>query len=240
MSEAPSLPPRPAPPRNLREQASGWLTWFGPVRIASTAVAVAIVVAGGYWLVRSPAPPTEAGLPVASASSSGSPTSTLPPPSTAVPSTSAPPLEPAVVHVAGAVAVPGVYRLDGDARVHAAIEAAGGPSAEADLNGLNLAAVVADGQRIYVPVAGEVDPSSVPSGPISDGPSSGEAPTGPIDLNRATADVLETLPGIGPATAAAIVDDRDRNGPYASVDDLDRVSGIGPAKLAAIRDLVTV
>ena len=65
-------------------------------------------------------------------------------------------------------------------------------------------------------------------------------PSGPVDLNTATVADLEQLPGVGPATAAAIVDDRTRNGPFASVDDLDRVTGIGPAKLAALRDLVTV
>lgn len=240
MSEA-SLPPRPSPPRSLRDQAVGWLAWIGPIRIVSTVIAVAVVSAGGYWLVRSPAPPTEAGLPIAGPSASPS---TLPPPSTSRAAgtdpgtpTSVPP--PAIVHVAGAVTAPGVYRLDGGARVHAAIDAAGGPTANADLDGLNLAAAIADGQRIYVPLAGEIDPASVPSG-TAPSPDAGVAPSGPIDLNRASADLLETLPGIGPATAAAIVDDRDRNGPFASVDQLDRVSGIGPSKLAAIRDLVTV
>jgi competence protein ComEA len=122
--------------------------------------------------------------------------------------------------------------------VHTAIDAAGGATTVADLDGLNLAAPVVDGQRIYVPIAGEVDPVAVPSGPVAGGDPS--APDAPIDLNRAGIADLETLPGIGPATAAAIVDDRDRNGPFASVDDLDRVPGIGPAKLGALRDLVTV
>ena len=67
-----------------------------------------------------------------------------------------------------------------------------------------------------------------------------EAPSGPVDLNTATAEQLETLPGVGPATAAAIIDDRRRHGPFAAVADLERVPGIGPAKLAAIADLVTV
>jgi competence protein ComEA len=146
-----------------------------------------------------------------------------------------------VVHVAGAVVAPGVHTMGAGDRVSDAVAAAGGAVPEADLDGLNLAAPLADGQRVYVPRIGEVDPASVPNGPSpSGGPLGSAAPAGPVDVNRATADELEALPGVGPATAAAIVDDRDRNGPFASVDDLDRVSGIGPAKLAALRDLVTV
>lgn len=233
-TEPPELPPRPPPPRRSVDLAGAWLAWFGPVRAIVTALSVVAVCAGGYWLVRAPSPPTEAGLPVAT----GSPTSTLAPP-VATPATE--PERPApVVHVAGAVAGPGVYRLAAGARVHTAIEAAGGAAPDADLDGLNLAAPVVDGQRIYVPVVGEIDPVTLPDGP----PPGAEPQTlpsdGPLDLNRATAAELEALPGIGPATAAAIVDDRTRHGPFASVDDLDRVPGIGPAKLGALRDLVSV
>ncbi len=137
---------------------------------------------------------------------------------------------------------PGVFEFDPGERVHDALVAAGGPRVDGDLDGLNLAVPLADGQRVYVPVVGEVDPASVPSNapavPAADAPV--EAAAGPVDLNTATADQLETLPGIGPATAAAIVDDRDQHGPFASVGDLERVPGIGPAKLAAVADLVTV
>lgn len=92
-----------------------------------------------------------------------------------------------------------------------------------------------------MPLLGEVDPATVPSGVSPpDGLSGGASATQPIDLNRATVLEFEALPGVGPATAAAIVGDRDQNGPFASIDDLDRVPGIGPAKLAALRDLVTV
>ena len=256
MHDTPELPPRPAPPRRPAHVASAWLTWFGVGRLAVVACCVVIVAGGGYWLVRSPTPSTEAGLPFAQpgdpASSGGtnSPGATLPAPSvpddtgdTASEASPDPPTS-IVVHVAGAVTGPGVYRLSGDPRVHTAIEAAGGATADADLDGLNLAAPVGDGQRIYVPVAGEVDPADVPSDAIAPIDVGGGAPgaaiaAGPIDLNVASAAELEQLPGVGPATAGAIVDDRDRNGPFASVDDLDRVPGIGPAKLDAIRDLVT-
>jgi competence protein ComEA len=141
-----------------------------------------------------------------------------------------------VVHVAGAVAEPGVYELPAGSRVGAAIETAGGPSRRADPGALNLAAPLADGERVYVPKVGE----TVPRIPVEDAPAGSAAPAGPVDVNRATAEELDQLPGIGPTTAAAIVDHREENGPFASVDDLEAVRGIGPAKLDAIRGLVSV
>lgn len=142
-----------------------------------------------------------------------------------------------VVHVAGAVHRPGVVRVEPGARVLDAIDAAAGPAPDADLHRLNLAAVVVDGQRIYVPLVGEANvPADVPS---ADPP--GEAtPAALIDLNTANADDLETLPGIGPATAAAIIGHRERRGPFLTLDELLDVGGIGPAKLDAIRELVRV
>ncbi|MFP5488934.1 MAG: helix-hairpin-helix domain-containing protein [Acidimicrobiia bacterium] len=232
MSEL-QVPPRPEPPRTVGDTARRWLAWFGLGRLVLAAVSVLVVVGGLAWLVRSEPPPVEASLPLAagiSTSSSTTSTSVAPGPTTVAGR--------AVVHVAGAVRAPGVYQLDGTARVDDAVRAAGGPVGDADLDGLNLAARLVDGQRIYVPVRGEVDPASVSDGvPTAAGT---DAPVGPVDLNTATAAELEALPGVGPATAASIVDDRERNGPFALVDDLDRVAGIGPAKLAALRDLVTV
>jgi competence protein ComEA len=137
-----------------------------------------------------------------------------------------------------------VYELDSSRRVHDAIDRAGGPAESADLDLLNLAQELSDGQRLYVPALGEVGhEGQLYVSPAPDGATEGaeaNAPSGPIDLNRASAADLETLPGIGPATAAAIVDDRERNGPFSSVDDLERVPGIGPSKLGAIRDFVEV
>ena len=132
------------------------------------------------------------------------------------------------VHVSGAVRSPGVYTLDATSRVVDAVDAAGGATAEAELHQLNLAALVVDGQQIRVPIEGEmIVPQAQTSG-------------GPIDLNRADVVALQELPGVGPATAAAIVAHREDSGPFRSVDDLLDVPGIGPAKLAAIADAAVV
>lgn len=242
---------RPDPPETVGERALAWWRWFGPARLVATATSVVVVGLVGFWLVRAPVPAAEATLPMAGATSL--PTVTLPPPTTdpssssgSAPATSAPTDTTIVVHVAGAVADPGVYELDGGARVDEAIGSAGGASPDADLDAVNLAQVLADGQRLFVPVVGTVDHSttpvlSPPGGTVGVGSEPADAtPVGPIDVNRADAAELERLPGVGPATAAAIVDDRERNGPFVTVDDLERVPGVGPAKLAALRDLVTV
>lgn len=233
----PALPPRPSPARSPWAALTGWLSWFGVTRLVLAAVSVAVVAAGAFWLLRTPIPDAATGLPVAGGA--GAPTTaTLPPPTTSAPPSTVRDA-PLLVHVAGAVLHPGVYEVPAGARVDAAVAAAGGVAPDGDADALNLAAPLADGQRVYVPLLGEVDPASVPA--VAVDTSAAAAPVGgPIDLNSAAAADLEALPGVGPATATAIVDDRDRNGPFASVDDLDRVPGIGPAKLAALRDLVTV
>jgi competence protein ComEA len=138
-----------------------------------------------------------------------------------------------MVDVAGAVRHGGVFRLPSDARIVDAIEAAGGVATGANPDAVNLAAHVVDGERIYVPILGEVVPA------VADTPTATTTP-GPVDLNAATVGELDHLPGVGPATAAAIVAHREQFGPFASVDDLASVHGIGPAKLDALRGLVTV
>lgn len=162
--------------------------------------------------------------------------------SVAAPTTTVAPL---VVQVAGAVARPGVYRLGTGARVGDLVDAAGGLSVEADQDRINLAAPLTDGVRIYVLRRGEAEPLPVVGGESGTGTGTGGsklngAPPAPIDLNTATVDQLDQLPGVGPATAAAIVDDRRDHGPFKSVEDLARVRGIGPAKLAALRSRVRV
>ncbi|HEX4982280.1 MAG TPA: helix-hairpin-helix domain-containing protein [Ilumatobacteraceae bacterium] len=222
------LPPRPTPPRSVRESARAWLDWFGITRVVATALAVVVVVGGAWLLVRTPPPAVEATLP---ATSGSAPSATLPVPTLPSAGTETSTF---VVHVAGAVAAPGVYDVRGPARVVDAIEAAGGPTPQAELDSLNLAASLADGQRIYVPVVGEIVV------PVDDGSVGDDASRGPIDLNTATVVELDQLPGVGPATASAIVEHRDEHGPFATVDDLTDVRGIGPAKLDAIRGLVRV
>ena len=128
-----------------------------------------------------------------------------------------------VVHVAGAVASPGVYTLDAGVRVGDAVEAAGGAVEGADLDALNLARVVVDGEQVRVSVQGVATEAN-----------------GLVNVNAADAIELERLPGVGPVLAARIVAYRDAHGPFQSVDALDDVSGVGPAVLEQIRAAATV
>lgn len=141
-----------------------------------------------------------------------------------------------VVHVIGAVARPGVVRIASTARVQDAIVAAGGALPDADLQGVNLAAVVVDGQQIRVPtIAPPPIASTSPSTPAPEA-----APHSPIRLNQASAEELERLPGIGPEMARRIVDFRTQNGPFRTLDDLLAVPGIGPATLEEIKPFLTL
>ncbi|MCF4121570.1 ComEA family DNA-binding protein [Antribacter sp. KLBMP9083] len=144
-----------------------------------------------------------------------------------------------VVHVVGQVNRPGLVTLPEGARIADAVEAAGGPTATADLSGVNLAREVADGEQLRVPAAGEVvaAPDSGGSGAPAAGGAAGD---GIVDLNTADAALLDTLPGVGPVIAERIVTWRDENGPFTSVDELGEVDGIGPALLDKVRDSVRV
>lgn len=141
-----------------------------------------------------------------------------------------------VVHVVGAVAEPGLVRLDAGARVADALDAAGGPTAEADLTAVNLARAVVDGEQIHVPVPGE----ALAPATGGDGAGGVGGGTGLVDVNRADAATLETLPGVGPVLAQRIVAWREEYGPFRHVDDLGEVSGIGPKVLEGLRDHVRV
>mgnify|MGYP002437437448 FL=1 len=146
------------------------------------------------------------------------------------------------VDVDGAVVSPGVYRLKDGARVAQAIDAAGGLTAEADVTGLNRASKVADGQKIYVPKVGEQQAAAAVGGAESSAattPGAGSS-SGLVNINTASAAELQTLSGIGPSMAQSIIDERTKNGAFASVDDLMRVSGIGEKKLAKIKDCICV
>ncbi|WP_043596187.1 ComEA family DNA-binding protein [Frigoribacterium sp. MEB024] len=154
------------------------------------------------------------------------------------------------VHVHGRVAAPGLYELPQGARVVDVVAAAGGFTAEADQAAVNLARVLVDGEQLRVPAVGETvddavvgDGGATAGGPAAGGPVPGGAAAvggGAVDLNLADDAALQTLPGVGPATAAAILSWRDENGRFRSVDDLLGVPGIGPKTLEKLRDRVRV
>jgi competence protein ComEA len=204
-----SAGPRDRALGRLRELIDFW----GSGRLAATAVAALSVTAAGLWLLSPSRPPVEAAIPT------WSPTAGSTEPGAGEP------IVRVTVHVAGAVKRPGVYRLDAGSRVHEAIDAAGGPTAEADTDRVNLAAPLVDGAQVRLPEFGEI------SADWSD-------TEGPVNINSADAATLEGLPGIGPSLARAIIDERERSGPFEGVDDLDRVSGLGPVRIDALRDLV--
>jgi competence protein ComEA len=149
----------------------------------------------------------------------------------------------AVVHVAGAVRKPGVYRLAEGARVQDAVRRAGGAARGADLGAVNLAARVADGQQVVVPKRAPAASAAAAAGEVSAGTGGGGtagaiAQGPPISLSSATLEQLDTLDGVGPATAQKILDWRREHGGFRSVDDLGQVPGIGPKRLAALRERV--
>ena len=143
---------------------------------------------------------------------------------------------PLAVHVAGAVTHPGLYHLEAGSRVADAL-------ARADLDRLNLAARLVDGQKVYVARRGEsgpLPPAGIALGDTSAGDGGGPEPTEPIDLNTAGLAALDSLPGIGPATARAILEERGRRGGFRSTRDLLRIPGIGEGRFARLKDHVRV
>ena len=214
---------------------------FRPVlAIAGAVVAVGMLLAVGAAFLRSASPPPRLTLPRAepgSASSDPGPAPAAGSTGSSVPSTTTPVT--VIVHVAGQVAHPGVYAVPAGARVADAILAAGGAAPGGQPEQLNLAARVSDAERIYVPKEGET-PVAGPAAPPAGGAAGTSAATGPVDLNPATAEQLEALPGVGPATSKAILAYRSTHGRFRSVTELLDVPGIGPAKLEALRPLVRV
>jgi competence protein ComEA len=215
--------------------------------LAGGIVGTVVAIFAAWWLLKAPAPAVEASIPLIGSSSASAPVNPSPvnpmpvnPTSVAtVPPTSAPVT--VTVHIAGAVARPGVYRLEVGSRVDDAVLAAGGATLDADLDNVNLAAPLSDGSHVRIPRIGDQHSSVVqPSGGDGAAGGSPDRPAGPLDLNAATLDELDDLPGIGPATAEAIIATRSARGGFRSVDDLDEVPGIGPTRLERLRPLVTV
>lgn len=207
---------------------SAWSVIVGSVAVAAAALA-------GWWAFATPDPPSvETVLPRADsldAVISVGPSAPESPVSSADATI--------VVHVDGAVGRPGVHELRDAPRVVDAIEAAGGLLDDADRERLNLAAPVADGQRLWVPWVGEEEPAVVSlSGGV---PLAGDdVGAGLVDLNTADQTALETLPGVGPSIAAAILQHRQQKGPFERIEDLLEVAGIGPSRLAQLQPMVTV
>jgi competence protein ComEA len=154
-----------------------------------------------------------------------------------------------VVHAAGAVQRPGVYVMTAGARAADVVFAAGGLAGDADADRVNLAVTITDGSRLYIPRKG-IEVPLVPVEQISGGSPSGsgstagdttgKSATSPINLNTATSEQLDSLPGVGPSTAASIIEYRAKIGRYKSVSQLLDVPGIGEAKLAAMRKRLIV
>lgn len=149
------------------------------------------------------------------------------------------PTEPILAHVSGHVNEPGVVRLQPPARVVDAVEKAGGPTEEADLALINLAQPIEDGAHIHVPAQGERSPVAgiVDGAGVANGSQQMETT---VNINLATQSELETIPGVGPVTAQAIVSWRESNGAFTSVDQLIEVNGIGPKTLEQLREHVRV
>jgi competence protein ComEA len=141
----------------------------------------------------------------------------------------------AYVYVTGAVRHPGVYRLPSWARLDQAVRRAGGPARGADLDGVNLAAKIADGQQVLVPRKG-----AAAAGATVDAEAGSGGPQAPISLNTATPEQLDQLDGVGPATAQKILAWRKEHGGFRSIDDLKQIGGIGPKRFEALKDKVRV
>lgn len=222
----------------IRDVLDRWTpeSWRGarvdPGRLGATALALvaavaAVLAAVAVWSERPRAEPLAA-LPAVAV------------PGVAAGDASAPgPPSPLVVSVSGKVQHPGLVEVPDGARVADVLTAAGGALPGTDLAGLNLARRVVDGEQVAVGVPAAPDAATGAGGGPSR-PASGGPPTGKVDLNAATAEQLDTLPGIGPVTVQRILEWRTRNGRFARVDQLREIEGIGERRFGQLRELVTV
>ena len=163
------------------------------------------------------------------------PASPLPPPPAVSTGVTGLPSGRVVVDVVGAVRRPGLYWLEQGSRIADAVARAGGATRKADMALINLAAPLADGEQVVVPKRGAPGAAAAVGGAAAATPG---VPAGPVHLNTATLEQLDSLPGVGPVTAQKILDHRQEHGAFSSVDELDAVPGIGPARMDTLRDLV--
>ena len=209
------------------------IKWFGLSRLIGSVLSLIAVALAGWWLLRVPPPPPEDSIPIASTAT------TL---SFAVSSPQKIELEAKLVreltvHIAGAVKTPGLYQLRVGARINDGVIAAGGATAQADLDSVNLAMLLSEGEQIYIPKRNE-KPHIIVQPRFTNSNSSNNSTNSQlqisININTATAIELEQLAGVGPSTAKAIIEFRQKNGGFKTVEDLLNVRGIGPAKLSEI------
>jgi competence protein ComEA len=228
----PQPPPFVLPPDGPGSRVRAMLAGAGRQRVAIALLALAALVGGGFVWARAtprPAGATTGQEPVAPSDQ------TLPRAAPDTSATAAPSGEVAV-HVAGRVRRPGLVRLPAGSRVQDAIRAAGGATSGADLNAINLARKLADGEQVRVPAPG--DPAPPPDPAVTPG-GAGATPSAPLDLNTATPEQLDTLPGVGEVTASRIITYRSAH-PFTTVDELLEVPGIGQRRFDQLKDLVTV
>jgi competence protein ComEA len=225
----------------------------GATALALVAAAAAVVAAIGVWVERPRAEPV-GGLPEVAvvaepAATAAAETATVPVPAPAAPTTGSTtvPAEPLVVSVSGRVVRPGLVEVPAGSRVADVLAAAGGPAPGTDLAGLNLARRVVDGEQVAVGVPPAPDALPAAAGgaggavPSAPGPAAGSArPPGKLDLNSATPEQLDALPGVGPVTAQRILEWRTRHGRFARVEQLREIEGIGERRFGQLRELVTV
>lgn len=229
---------------DTRERAARFRTRTG-LGAAAALLVVAALTGGWLWWQSATGTPTVVPLGEVSALSEDEADAPGDPTGPAAPTAGDPAPDSILVHIAGAVVRPGVVELPAGSRLFEAIDAAGGGTSAAEPSRLNLAAVLADGQKVLVPAIGEPDPDNAPSagsaGSATGTGSGGMMPgSGKINLNTAGVAELGTLPRVGPVLAQRIVDWRQQHGTFKNVEELDAVEGVGPKMLETLRPLVTV
>lgn len=202
----------------------------------SCVLAVALVLGGiCYFYFHDPSPPVNPSLNEAELSNSANKEVTSEKPASAEKSQ-----EPIMVDVKGEIKHPGVYQSSMEERVIDVIHRAGGLTNKADESKVNFAQHVQDEMVIYIPAKGEAEAASADISRGGTSASSGNSENAKIDLNQADSSALQTLPGVGPAKAAAIIDYREKSGPFKTIEDLKNISGIGDKTFEKLKDLIIV